>query len=329
MQVYLYKLRFKGATHFGDTGIDLENVSEWVNSDTLFSAFVNALSARDGRNVATDFVNEFKERPPFLLSSLFVYKEDKYFLPRPLYDEHIQPDARRTIVKELKRLKWLTGEGFCNWTSDINLNSEKIQKIYASSEEYKESFIAEIRPRVSLDRNNQNSEIYHCGYVYFNRDSGLYGLVAFSDLKVVEFFKGLLHNLGEIGIGGEKTYGCGMFEVKEFNEVSGILKEILIQKAQMFTLLSLYHPSSDEMLVVEDNLVAYEAVRRRGWISSGRYALPFKRKSVGFITEGSVLKTRPKGCLVDVTPDEISPDMLEHRVYRYGYAFPAPFSQGE
>jgi CRISPR-associated protein Csm4 len=81
------------------------------------------------------------------------------------------------------------------------------------------------------------------------------------------------------------------------------------------------------MTNIKNALIAYDVVRRKGWVTSGRYALPLKRKSVGFFTEGSVLKTQPRGCIVDVTPEGASLDILQHDIYRYGYAFTAPIGR--
>src|SRR4030042_2913727 len=105
MDVYIYKLKFRGPNHFGDTGIDLENVSEWVGSDTLFSALINAMSVVYPKEKVTEFVNRFKQQPPFLVSSLFLYKSDIYFLPRPMDDSHIPSELRKHKGKEIKKLK--------------------------------------------------------------------------------------------------------------------------------------------------------------------------------------------------------------------------------
>lgn len=324
MKIYVYKLKFHGATHFGDTGIDLENVNEWVNSDTMFSALMNVQYTTEGQSVVTNFIESYLEHPSFLISSLFVYNENSHYLPRPLSDVNISALLKKEMSKELKKLRWLNAEGFKKWISNRELSKEDIGNMKSTQEEYKKAFTVEIRPRVTLDRTTQNSSIYHAGYVYFREKAGLYGLVAFNDLSSVDHFKRLLKAVGEIGLGGEKTYGCGMFEIADFKETSGIFKDIFESKPERFTLLSLYNPSANEINTTADNLVAYEVIRKRGWISTGRYALPLKRKSVGFITEGSVLQKQPKGCIADVTPDDIPSDMLSHKVYRYGYAFTAP-----
>jgi CRISPR-associated protein Csm4 len=103
MNTYIFKLKFKGPVHFGDTGIDLENVQPTISSDTLFSALVNALSANLGNQEADKFISDFQQKPPFLVSSLFPYVGNVYYLPKPLDDSFIDKDVKRKAGKELKK----------------------------------------------------------------------------------------------------------------------------------------------------------------------------------------------------------------------------------
>jgi len=324
METYLYKLKFKGPTHFGETGIDLENVRKWVSSDTLFSALVNAAKDFYSLDHATNLSNRFKcsngEEPPFYISSLFPYKkDDEFYLPKPLDDSQFKEEYKKKYSKKLKKIKWLSLENYLKWLEGHEWDDKVLDKMGDTTSDVCEEVK---RPRVTLDRTTQDSTIYFCGFVHFEENAGLYGMVAFRDKTEVADFKILLNCLGENGLGGEKTYGCGRFEVECFEEVSGTLKDVLEKERGRYTLLSLYHPDEAEEEELSENLIAYDLVRKRGWISSGRYTLPFKRNSVGFITEGSVLKSPPKGKLVDVKPTSLS---LEHNVYRYGFAFTAPF----
>jgi CRISPR-associated protein Csm4 len=324
MNTYLYRLSFRGPTHFGETGIDLENVSEWVCSDTLFSALMNAMREFDGTEVVSEFLDRSLLNPPFILSSLFLYSGETCFLPRPLHDVHIPEEVKREKGKELKRLRWLTSEAFREWFNPEAFDQDNMKGMTESHEVYKKAFAREIRPRVSLDRVTQNSNIYHAGYVHFGRESGLYGLVAFDDPRTTSMFKDLLIALGETGLGGEKAYGCGTYDLLSFEKVSGVFKELLNGQYPYYTLLSLYHPSNYERDGLEQTFTAYDLKRRRGWISSGRNALPLKRKSAGFFTEGSVSTSPLRGTLVDVTPDALPLTLLSHKVYRNGLAFTAP-----
>ena len=327
MDVLLYKLRFTGATHFGDTGIDLENVQETINSDTIFSALINAITIYYGVKEAGDWIERFINDPPFLLSSLFVYYKDSYFLPKPLDDSSIPDEIKAERGKDLKSLKWLEREDFLKWKKQNILTIEALDIIKKKQFEYKRAFVKEIRPRVTLDRITQQSSIYHCGYIYFREDTGLYGLVAFRDSSLIEKFKKLLLLLGQTGLGGEKTYGCGRFEVTFDDELDDAFRSILQEDSDRYVLLSLYHPAESERENLGSSLLSYDIVRKKGWITSGRYALPLKRKSVGFITEGSVVKAPVKGCLIDVTPEYAPSDTLSHSVYRYGYAFTVPLKE--
>jgi len=327
MDVYIYKLKFRGPTHFGETGIDLENVNEMVSSDTLFSALVNAMSVIYPKEEVSEFINTFKQQPLFLLSSLFPYSDEICFLPRPKDDSYISLELKKDKGKEIKRLKWLDAKGFEKWISGIHLGEDDLNRLVSLQQTYRDAFKLEIRPRVSLDRVTQSSNIYHCGYVYFKDRAGLYGFVSFNDLSAMEPFRKLLTALSEIGLGGEKTYGCGLFDVVSMEKVSGILEKILLSDVENYTLLSLYHPSGQEIPGIDNSLIAYDIVRKKGWITSGRYALPLKRKSVGFFTEGSVFGRKPEGCLVDVTPEGASHDTLQHKIYRYGYAFTSPIGR--
>lgn len=321
MDTYVFRLRFTGPTHFGETGIDLENVSERVHSDTLFSALVNAYKEVNGIEKTNEFIRSFEKEPPFILSSLFLYRGSKYFLPRPMNDEAIDKDLKRTFGKELKKIKWVDTKGFINWHK--GLDKGEIERLRKLQSEYSDSYSIEIRPRVSLDRETCQSNIYHSGFVYFMKDAGLYGIVVFKNNHFISEFRNLLEILGGIGLGGEKAYGCGIFEVESFEKASDGFKDILNGNSMDYTLLSLYHPASNELPKLEEDAIAYDIIRKRGWITSGRYAMPYKRKSLGFFVEGSVFKRRPKGALVDVTPEGLA-ESLPHKVFRYSYALTAP-----
>jgi len=323
MEVYFYKLKFHSQVHFGETGIYLENIQESISSDSLFSALINVVALYYGKKEADEWLNLFSENPPFLISSLFIYNEDKYFFPKPLEDSFISKEIKKDLGKVLKKLKLIESNDFLKWQKKtVTLEDIKnMDKLSKSSTPYEK----EIRPRVTIDRITQQSSIYFCGILKFKENAGLWGFVVFKDTTFIDKFRILINLLGQTGIGGEKTYGYGMFDVIEFKPVDGILKDIVNTKSEYYTLLSLYHPSEKDN--VKEKLISYNLVRKKGWITSGRYALPLKRKSVGFITEGSILKEPVEGTLVDVTPDNPPPEILNHRVYRYGYAFTVPLKE--
>ncbi len=323
MPAYIYKLHFRSTVHFGDADADLESVQERVSSDTLFSALINTANMYLGKTAADEIVDRFlTDKPPFIISSLFVFCKDTYYLPKPLDDSFLCPEIKRVFGKSLKKLQWLDLNDFSKWVKK-SLKHEELEHTINKTEKYNDSFYKFTRPRVSLDRTTQASSIYHCSYIKFKEKSGLYGFVVFYEKSISKLFFELLTLLGNTGIGGEKTYGCGTFSV-EFEEVSDKFKEILTMKTDTYTLLSLYHPTEQESLNLSDKLIAYDFIRRKGWITSGRNSLPFKRKSIGFLKEGSVFNQYVRGGVFEVTPEGISAKDLNHRVYRYSHAFLCP-----
>lgn len=323
MENYFFKLKFLSSVHFGERSGYLETVNETVGSDTLFSALINIVSIYFGKEEADRWIEDFKVTPPFLLSSLFIYNQDRYFLPKPLYDSFIESSTKSAVGKEIKKIKWLTWEDFIKWCSGYSFTEKEVLELKHKLIYYETAFLYEVRPRVTLDRVTSQSSLYFVGNIKYADDAGLYGFVKFNNRAYIEKFHRALSLLGETGIGGEKTYGFGMFQIVEFREASEF-KEISNKDFEYFTLLSLYHPSKDEFPVLKESLIGYDIKRKTGYINSGRYAMPFKRKSVGFLMEGSVLRKPLVGSLVDVTPEGLSKDAISHRVYRYGYAFLFP-----
>ena len=170
-------------------------------------------------------------------------------------------------------------------------------------------------PRVAIDRKTSASNIYHFGEVSFAQNCGLYFLM---DLRLKEYEKKLkasIRVLGDEGIGGDRTYGKGLFKA-EFEEL-----KMDLEPKDHFVTLSLYYPKEEEVSISR----YYELVNRGGWIYSID-AKNMRRKTVRMFSEGSVFKfaDMPKsgfyGDLANVKPEGFA----EHEVYRYGYAFAVP-----
>lgn len=87
------------------------------------------------------------------------------------------------------------------------------------TDEERESFnknIWRIRevPRVVVDRKTNASKIYHFGETVYSKDSGLYFLIDFKTNDFKKEIKSALYLLGDEGIGGDRTYGKGLFKIK-------------------------------------------------------------------------------------------------------------------
>ncbi|OAG26708.1 type III-A CRISPR-associated RAMP protein Csm4 [Thermodesulfatator autotrophicus] len=328
MNWLIFKLKFKGFTHFGETGIDLENISEWVGADTLFSAWLNAVQTFLGIQKVEEICQSFLNgKPSFRISSLFIYHKDIYFLPRPLSVslKNEVAEALASYLKDFKKIKWISHVNYGLWLRN-DLSVEDIKSTYETQEkEYFTAFKKIIRPHVALDRETMESNLYHVGYLKFKKDAGLWGIVTGTKEGLKLFETGLFF-LGEMGLGGEKTYGCGQFEA-EFVEPDDHFQELLFGDFPRRVLISRYMPTPSEVSGLLKSLEAYRLGISRGWVTSGRIGFPIKRKAVRYLCEGSTFTSPVSGQLVDVTPEYFYPKRLSHKVYRYGLAFLLPMQE--
>ncbi|MCA6572002.1 MAG: type III-A CRISPR-associated RAMP protein Csm4 [Pseudanabaena sp.] len=317
----LVKLDFKNnPAHFGELGIGMEETSERVRSDTLFSALVISY-ARIGKNVDTLLRRFHQEEVPFRLSSSFIYREQDgkttYFLPRPKYPPTNYPTGDDLkIAKDYKKLNFLDLETWKNWyqNGSFNKDAELPENFYSKC------FDIDKQPKIAIDRNTRATNLYHTSFVRYrsksNDKSGLYFLIEFNDESLendLNDLKAALELLGEEGLGGEKSSGAGQFEAS-WHDLDEIWKELIKFDGNFQSLISLYW---DDELISLDNS-SYELQERGGWITSS--SKNQRRKKVVMFAEGSVFSEIPKGKLANVTPPEFS----QHKIYRSGIAVSLP-----
>jgi CRISPR-associated protein Csm4 len=182
-------------------------------------------------------------------------------------------------------------------------------------------------PRVTVDRVTSASSVYQAGRVTFAPKSGLWLGLQFYAPDLASTVEAVLRVLGDAGLGGERSSGHGQYELNGNEEID------LPDAGMRFTTLSPYWPQPDEVATVLMGDARYTLMAQRGWMGSpDSHAL--RRKMVRMLSEGSVLTTPDKsilGGLADVTPDAlVYPDSGEriHDVYRYGYALPVGFYEG-
>ncbi len=317
----LVKLDFKNnPAHFGELGIGMEETSERVRSDTLFSALVISY-ARLGKNVDTLLQRFHQEKVPFRLSSSFIYREQDskitYFLPRPKHPPINYPigdDLK--IAKDYKKLSFLDLETWRIWYQDGGFN--KAAKLPENC--YSKCFEIDKQPKIAIDRNTRATNLYHTSFVRYlskpNDKSGLYFLIKFHD-EILENdlhdLKAALELLGEDGLGGERSSGAGQFE-PSWHDLDEKWQNLVKFEGNSQSLISLYW--DDNLISLENS--SYELQERGGWITSS--AKNQRRKKVMMFAGGSVFADIPIGKLADVTP----PEFTQHKIYRSGIAVSLP-----
>lgn len=300
----LAKLRFRAPLHIGSSTLGEEDTYDYAPSDTLFSALCHAYLGAFGVDALEELLGRFDSEngePPFLISSAFPYCGDTLFLPLP----RIAPggrakEAERGDLKLLKDTSWVSLEDFTRLLrgedpADIRTSGSKLPR-------------KELLPRVALDRESSNSSIYYLRRAAFPENGGLWALLDVRDESLEPRLQQTFHLLGDTGLGGERTMGCGFFE-PEFSEPPGSLTQLLGREAPYIS-LSRVSPEPQE---AAEKVERYTLVESRGWMLSPT-GIQRKRRSAWFFAEGSTFKQRTRGRLLDVTPK----DRPGHSVYRYG-----------
>ena len=328
----VYRLKFKTQLHLGratgaaQTGsLGLEKTETYISADTLFSAICQMWTTFYDTASLTDFLNPYTAENgslPFTLTSAFPYANNVYLFPKPL--------IFKSTSKKSKRVQFVSRSLFENIiTGNLPTFDEKDEKnvitgekVWVNSEEKKQLKKAmneklnvwetTTRPRVSIDRQTEESSIWHVETVQFNTDCGLWFAVNYDSDETKQKIETLLRVLGDNGIGGERNAGYGLFD---FGEVA--LDIPTAEDSTQFVTLSPICPKSSEQLEhLLKGDIAYNLNPLTGWVGShGTYK---RRKQINMFTEGSVLNASDEsiGRLVDLKPDNWT-----HPVYRYGYAW--------
>ena len=328
----VYRLKFKTQLHLGratgaaQTGsLGLEKTETYIPADTLFSALCQTWATFYDTASLTDFLNQYtaeNESLPFTLTSAFPFAHDIYFFPKPLIFKSTSKKSKRvqfvsrslfeniitgnqSTFDEKDEKNVITGE-------KVWVNSEEKKQLKKAMDEKLNVWETTTRPRVSIDRQTEESSIWHVETVQFNTDCGLWFAVNYNSDETKQKIETLLRVLGDNGIGGERNAGYGLFD---FDEVA--LEIPTSEDSTQFVTLSPICPKSSEQLEhLLKGDIAYNLNPLTGWVTSAGAAS--QRKQINMFAEGSVLNTcgKPVGRLVDLTPKG-----YPHPVYRYGYAW--------
>jgi CRISPR-associated protein Csm4 len=169
-------------------------------------------------------------------------------------------------------------------------------------------------PHVAVDRVSSASNLFFAGRLQFAPECGLYFWVDFTDAEYRSHLEAALAFLQDEGIGGRRSTGHGQFTFAAEEHAFPV-----IEGADAWVTLSLYHPRREEVEQGVLRNARYRRIYRHGWIYSpdGRN---LRRKGLWMLSEGAVLPREVLGTMEDLRP-EIG---FAHPVWRYGYALTMP-----
>lgn len=302
----LAKLKFRGTLRIS-AGISAEETGSRgiIHSDTLFSGIINQwVRIYDDETIKSLFDGLHSTAPSFTLSSAYPYYLFSYYLPTPLGTGALYMDKLRDIpfLELFDFLDLVQGN-----TNKINEKDLKRGRL---------DFLSTlVSPRVTIDRITTATNLYQEKGLRVKEGGGLYFLMNLRDPSLKERLEFCIKLLGESGIGGDRSIGCGQFDVEIFpiDDVAG-WSELFKKRSSKnirYCALSLCCPMDGEA----KEAVSYTLTLRCGWIFSNSSTKQMKKRSCRMFSEGSLFRRPLVGRLVDVTPTDFK---TEHDVYRYG-----------
>lgn len=322
----------------------LNDVSSIIHSDTLFSAITNIyeLAYNEGEKFI-QFVDEgkinFSSAFPILTDPLL--KEFIYFLPKP----YIQLKVKGLESKKEKKIKFvsfnvfkLIMENLNRTTLEVEIDSSSLEIIddkyctlkselnITSIPKERRAFIKEIiSPKTAVHKETQEDSFYfqtdlqlvpisqvEKGTQYFPH---FYFFVEHSlnqdDLKQ---FISCLRILADEGIGGDRSAGKGKFEdiiLSDIDINTQITKDLFIN-------LAMFNPKDQSEF---DNCLFYDIKKRGGGDLGSEGNEDNHRQQVRMITEGSILRSKVEGRIIEVSPFV---NFYKYKIYRNGKSFLLP-----
>jgi CRISPR-associated protein Csm4 len=330
--------------HFGRPSLDvdsgLHDTSEWIHSDTLFSALINIAAQFSDQPDLDAIFDLFDSGKVKMSSGFFCIANDEapqgerylYFLPKPEhYILHEAVDFKAVgAIKFISKGLWERGihPGNKDWRTK---NTDTIQHKFKITREESEwlkhgkNRIEEIysvltTPRVDARQPGEENGFFFLSYLVLHRLPQPYSVHFYFLMDIEEeiintpafsMLKTAIEMLPDCGIGGERTGGCGLFESIHLEDFD--LSEF---PSGDNATLSLALPSSAEELQA---FKQYKTMLRGG----RQTATDDRLHQVRMIVEGACMDGSANGCIVDIGKQGVA----DIPYWRNGKVFSIPVHQ--
>ena len=329
MQAYILRASPGSRFHFGEAlGAYTEEqsnaqktTSEYLHSDTLWSALVNAWAFCHPDSVE-DFIDECR-KGHFKLSSAFYCVEypntdtQVFFLPKPVSLNLFQFEEPKKLkkIKFISKGVWESGllpDDWFNPDKCTLLQKESIVALKSEIDMPIDIFKIETNPKVrARNMNDRDSSFFYQSDLFLlngkNYKVSWYFLTKnnLSEHLKSDFEKAM-RTMMYLGIGGERTSGCG--SLTEYFE-----KSLDIEPVEM----SNYKCSVSLIALNENELTEklfYQTIKRGGrFLEKGKCL-----KMIQMLHEGAVFNTDLEGCIISLNDN---PPVL-----RYGMNLDIPLN---
>lgn len=322
MDYCLYKLKFDGAVHFGqsESALSLYTAADHFRADTLFSALCHTALALWGEEGLRELVEQ-AESDGLRLSDSMPWRGKQYYLPKPCAVSEQKREVPAQLRKAIKKLAWIP-------VSDMDLFERSIrgEALYTPGDA---AFGMVVERASAAVVEGADAEPYQIGAFRFFPECGLYVLAGVKTMDQAEKLHTLLSALGMSGIGGKVSSGYGSFTVTETHVLSQTTDEQLkwlnaalnASGAKHQLLLTTSLPTDAELDDVLEN-AQYQLVRRAGYVQSETFAAsPDRKRTQYFLAAGAMLERPFRGALYTVAENGGHPVLRYAKPMTLGVAF--------
>lgn len=308
--------------HFGKVALDenmgLDDTSEYIHSDTLFSSLVNVVNSAFPDKTET-FIDYFRNNEITISSAFYKLEVDGseiYFLPTPVTASM----HAHNNYKEIKKIKfvsrevwqkgylpgdWIDNSKCCIIDQRFVCSTDEKEKIGAENIRKLSIFNKISSPKVKVHTLKQDDRLFNETNIQIEDNPDLIGkidvhfyfLAEIQAEQASKIFDLALSLLQDTGIGGQRSTGAGFFEEILTKNVSGQFIESSFQTSR-YCNLSLLHPINSS----EFDKIEYYDFITRGGRHIGRENSYLKH--VKMIKEGAICSNSQIDCdIPDISPD--------------------------
>ena len=297
MNFKICKMHFSTGLHIGK-GL-LTDGEPVFYADTLFSALCHEALKMASLARLLQYCGEGRLK----LSDGMPFIQDVLYLPKPLFRVETDEEGNSKVKKLFKKLKYIPVGKFEEYIQG-NLDVQKEKEKYDGLGKF------QMTQKVSVAR-EEEPEPYFVGSYHFQKDTGLYVIVAYDTEEVFEFLMELMRALEYSGIGGKRTSGYGKFQLECSDLPLELEERINIEKYSLKMLVSLALPKEDELKKACSD-ANFQVIKRSGFVASDTYAEHLQRKKDFYAFAGG-------SCFHDTFDGDIYDVSLggSHPVYKY------------
>ncbi len=286
-------LQFKSGIRSGGLAGDLNRTESGIHSSTVWGGLGCAAARLFPGKEVDRLVTEGK------VSSLLWEKDGVYFIPRPLSLFKAEDPEKRKAAREWA---WIPANSAASFIFEGELPPGPVPELFRE----------ERQRSAAVDRRTGSA------VPYFRKRTvpleGVRGVLAadMPEYLAPQFFAAV-SLLGDMGLGGERSYGNGHFTVEFIDGENTPFGNYVSSYSCPSLALGAFLPTEEESLKISDSAqkgdlpLGYEIARCRGFAGESS---DISKPTVTCLAAGSVFPFMPCGRTIDITPQFSSHPVL-------------------